>query len=58
VHVISALGRSRQEDLKFEDNLGYILGPCHKGNRKPKQTNQREKITERERENYIKNSCN
>jgi hypothetical protein len=26
--IIPALGKLRQEDLKLEDNLGYIARPC------------------------------
>jgi hypothetical protein len=32
--IITALGRLRQEDLKFEGNLGYIAGPSLKTTKK------------------------
>jgi hypothetical protein len=30
--IISAFRRLRQEDLQFEDNMGYIERPCLKNN--------------------------
>jgi hypothetical protein len=35
--VISALGRLRQEDGKFEANLGYVARSCFKTKKQKKQ---------------------
>jgi hypothetical protein len=38
IAIISAPGRQRQEDLKFEDSLGYTVRLCHKNDKRKQNT--------------------